>query len=200
MKTLSLSILIAVICAQLAVPFSMIHKKERVLQFGEPVRLLTRPIDPADPFQGRYVVLAYRHDYIPYSEDEKPDLKRKEPIYAIIENGEDGFARFTDWSRTEPASGLYLKTRYTYAKYRYNQKTRKRTYKGIRIDLPFDRFYMEEAKAPRAEKLARDASRSTNCWAVVRILNGDAVIEDVFAEGQSLRDLAAEKEGEMALP
>ncbi len=50
---------------------------------------------------------------------------------------------------------------------------------------------MDEAKAPRAERLAREATRSTNCWVAVRILDGKAVIEDVFAEGRSLRDLAA---------
>ena len=65
---------------------------------------------------------------------------------------------------------------------------------GVRIDIPFDRFYMDEAKAPRAERIVRNSTRSTNCWVNVRILDGKAVIEDVFAEGQSIRDLAAEKE------
>ena len=64
----------------------------------------------------------------------------------------------------------------------------------FRIDIPFDRYYMDEAKAPRAERLVRESTRSTTCWVNIRSLDGKAVIEDVFAEGQSLRDLAAEKE------
>ena len=53
---------------------------------------------------------------------------------------------------------------------------------------------MDEAKAPRAERMARDAGRTTNCWAEVRILDGRAVIDDVYIQGRSLRVLAAEKE------
>jgi LysM repeat protein len=40
----------------------------------------------------------------------------------------------------------------------------------------------------------REATRSTNCWVTVRILNGKAAIENVYAAGQSLREMAAEKE------
>jgi hypothetical protein len=69
-----------------------------------------------------------------------------------------------------------------------------RNYSSIRIDIPFNRFYMDENKAPRPKRLAREATRNTNCWANARILNGKAGIEDVFAEGQSLRDLTTEKE------
>ncbi|MGB0413684.1 MAG: hypothetical protein ACPGJU_04495, partial [Coraliomargarita sp.] len=63
----------------------------------------------------------------------------------------------------------------------------------VRIDIPFDRFYMDEAKAPRAEIIARESSRDKTCWVEVRILNGSAVIEDVVVEGLSLRELAAEE-------
>lgn len=191
MKKFSLIVLGMLIVAQLAVPFSMIKSRENVLRNGELFRFKTRPIDPADPFQGRYVRLGYKEDYIPYSEDQKPDLVYKEPIYVSIETGSDGYARFSGWSRVLPVEGHFLKTRYHGRKQEWSQKTKKSIYKGIRLDIPFDRFYMDEAKAPRAEKLAREASRNTNCWAEVRVLDGKAVIEDVFAKGQSLRDLAA---------
>jgi len=191
MKKFSLITLGVLIVAQLAVPFSMIKSRENILRNGELFRFKTRPIDPADPFQGRYVRLGYENDYIPCSEDQKPDLVYKDPIYVSIETDSNGFARFTDWSRMPPVEGPFLKTRYHGRKQERNQKTKEYIYKGIRLDIPFDRFYMDEAKAPRAEVLAREATRNTDCWAEVRILDGKAVIEDVFAEGQSLRDLAA---------
>ena len=194
MKNLNLAILGILILAQIAVPFSMIQTRENVLRNGEVFRFKTQPIDPADPFQGRYVRLRFEDDFVPCSKEDKPDLNYREPIYALIETDADGFARFTEWSREPPASGHYLKTRYTGMKQNWNRDTKTRIHKGIRIDLPFDRYYMDEAKAPRAERLAREATRSTNCWASVRILDEKALIEDVFAEGQSLRDLAAEKE------
>jgi len=194
MKKLSLIVLIALAAVQFAVPVSLIRNKERILREGEVYRFLTRPIDPADPFQGRYVRLGFLHDRIAWPEDEEPDLDYKARIYAIVETGDDGFARFTGWSLKPPKDGSYLETRYGGQYRTWNQASGKNEYQGLRIDIPFDRFYMDEAKAPRAETLARDATRSTNCWVEVRILDGKAVIEDVFAEGLSLRVLAAEKE------
>jgi len=194
MKNLSIAILGILIAVQLAVPVTMIQGKEKILQEGTLYKLLTRPIDPADPFQGRYVRLGYRNDYIPCPADHKPDLRYNEPIYALIVTDDTGFLRFIDWSHEKPATGNYLKTRYKGIRKDWQQNSKTRIHKGIRIDIPFDRYYMDEAKAPRAEVLARKATRSTNCWVNVRILNGKAVIEDVFAEGQSLRDLAAKKD------
>jgi len=194
MKKLKIILFCLLAVAQVVVPVSLIERKERILREGERIRLQTRPIDPADPFQGRYVQLGYEHDYIAWPETEIPDVGYKARIYAMIETGEDGFARFTDWTLERPESGLYLETRYLGPYRPWNRESEKIVYKGLRIDIPCNRFYMDEAKAPRAERLARDATRSHKCWVEVRILDGKAVIEDVFAGGQSLRILAAEKE------
>jgi uncharacterized membrane-anchored protein len=194
MKKPSIILLGILILAQLAVPFSMIRSKEKILRNGELLRFKTRPIDPADPFQGRYVRLGFEEDHIPWPENKETELKYKEPIFAVLEVDEEGFARFTGWSKERPASGMFLKTRYLGIRTEWDRASKTSRYKGLRIDLPFDRYYMDEAKAPRAERLVRDATRTTNCWANVRVLNGKAVIEDVFAEGQSLRVLTAEKE------
>jgi uncharacterized membrane-anchored protein len=172
----------------------MIHSKERIMREGERFRFKTQPIDPADPFQGRYVRLRFEDDYIPWPEERKSELNYKEPIYALIEIDQDGFAHFTGWSRTMPASGAFLKSRHLWAKYNRSTDSSNNQYEGFFIKLTFDRFYMDEAKAPRAEILAREATLATNCWAEVRILEGKALLEDVMAGGQSLRELAAEKE------
>jgi uncharacterized membrane-anchored protein len=182
------------ILAQFAVPFSMIKSRENILNNGALFKFRTRPIDPADPFQGRYVLLGIDMDYISYPEDQKPDLDYKAAIFATLETNDDGFAHFTDWSRERPAKEDFLKTRNMGQHRIWIPESKKWIYKGMRLDIPFDRYYMEESKAPRAETLTREATRNTNCWVNVRILNGKAVIEDVFAEGQSLRDLATEKE------
>jgi len=193
-KKLSLIILGILAIAQFAVPFSMIRSRENILRHGEVFKFKTRPIDPADPFQGRYVRLAVAMDFIPTPVDEKPGLRRREPVYALLEVDVDGFARFTGWQRERPAQGAFLKTRYLGEKNHWIPETRQRICDGIRINIPFERFYMDEAAAPRAERRAREATRTTNCWAEVRILDGTAALEDVIAEGQSLRMLAREKE------
>lgn len=194
MKKVSFIFLGILILVQLAVPFSMIRDRENTLRNGELFKFKTRPIDPADPFQGRYVWLGYKDDYIPWPEGQKTDLKYKESVYVILETDSEGFAKLTDWNRIRPTEGHYLKTRYMGIRSDWDRDIEHRIHKGLRFDLPFDRFYMEETKAPRAEVLARVATRTTNCWAEVRILEGKAVLEDVMVGGQSIRELAAEKE------
>ena len=55
------------IVAQVAVPLQMIQQRETVLREGELFRFKTEPIDPADPFQGRYVWLQIEDDFVPIS-------------------------------------------------------------------------------------------------------------------------------------
>jgi uncharacterized membrane-anchored protein len=194
MNHLNLILMGVLASTQLFVPFGMIRSQERILREGAVYRFLTQPIDPADPFQGRYVRLRIRSSHIA-CDPQSADLKHREPIYATLAVDGNGFAYFDDWSREPAAEGDYLETRYRgVIRQRENDSPAWAT-NGIRIDIPFDRFYMDEAKAPRAEALARDATRNTNCWVSVRVLNGKALIEDVYAGGESLRVLAAKKDG-----
>ena len=191
MKKLSLVALGILIAAQLAVPFSMIKSRENILRNGELFRFKTRPIDPADPFQGRYVLLRFDSTYVPLTEEQEQSIGSRVPVYAIVSTNEQGFAYFVEARFERPMNQSYLKTRTT-AGLRFHPPGEA---SRVHIDIPFDRYYMDEAKAPRAERLVRDSTRSTNCWVNVRILDGKAVIEDVFAEGQPLRDLAVGEGG-----
>ena len=57
-----------------------------------------------------------------------------------------------------------------------------------RLVYPFERFYLEEHKAPRAEKRYRLATRNSlqTTYAIVRIKNGTTVLEDVLIDGHSI--------------
>lgn len=176
MKKRALLILGLLLAAQLLIPAAMIVKHERILRTGELYRFKTRPIDPADPWQGRYVQLQFDEAVRYQTQSSQPVPERNERVFVILGTDADGFCQIKGWSRTKPKSGNYLKLTYT----------------GFPLRLPFNRFYMEESQAPRAETLAREATRSTNCWANVRILNGDARIEDVLIGGTSLRELAGQ--------
>lgn len=188
MKKLPLILLSLLIVVQFSVPISMILGREKILAEGELFLFKTRPVDPVDFFQGRYVRLGIKEDYISKIKTAATALKHKQPIYALIDKDEDGFAYFSDWSLSEPEDSPYLKTRYTGYRHEWDAATSNRVYRGIRIDIPFDRYYMDETKAPKAEVLAREATVSSNCWVAVRVIGGEAVIEDVFANGQSIND------------
>jgi uncharacterized membrane-anchored protein len=191
MKKIPYILLLILVGMQLAAAYSLIRSREKVLREGELFRFQTRPIDPADPFQGRYVRLGIRQDYVPLDKQSVEEIPEMSTVYAVLDTDDDGFARFIRLERDRPTDGHYLKTRHRGWRTEWDGETQSQRHLGSRIAIPFDRFYMDEAKAPLAERIALESTRTTNCWVEVRVLNGHAVIEDVYAEGQSLRDLAA---------
>jgi uncharacterized membrane-anchored protein len=192
MKAARCVLLGLVLLVQLAVPLQMIRSREAVLERGTAYRFRTEPVDPADPFQGRYVRLDFEADSVPMAEAEAEAVGSRARGYALLGVDADGFARFVGWTLERPATGDYLQTRSLGPARRWNPEREKSESRGLRIDLPFDRFYMEESKAPEAERIAAEASREEDCWAVVRVLDGRAVIEDVLVGGRPLARLAGE--------
>ncbi len=164
--------------AQLYVPASMIIGGERVLHEGEALFFEVEPIDPADPFRGRYVILRFREDVASTNDDSwQPD----DDVYVSLATDSSGFAKIRYVSRETPEDAWpYVK-----AKVGFYHNGR------LQIRYPFERFYMEESKAPEAEAIyfdaASDSSRST--YAVVRIMNGDAVLENVMIDGVPIREV-----------
>lgn len=203
MRKTALLLLGILIIAQLLIPASMILKHERILRTGVLYRFKTRPVDPADPLQGRYVRLGFEHDYIPSTTGTNTVTpNRKEHVYVTLDSGADGFCELTGWSRTKPESGDYLKLKYWGFEYDWREENQALRCKGLRFDLPFNRFYMEESKAPRAEKMlpgfrgslrqSPNTNLVTNCWVTVRVLNGEALIEDLLIDGTPIRELAGQ--------
>lgn len=189
--------------AQLLIPASMILKHERILRDGTLFRFKTNPIDPSDPFQGRYVQLNFESDYIPSTAGINAVTPNpRERVYVTLDPDSDGFCKLTGWSRTKPESGNYLKLKYQGLEYDWREKNQALRCKGLRFDLPFDRYYMEENKAPHAEKMLSGArsnrfqppstNRVTNCWVTVRVLKGTARIEDLLIDGTPVRELVSQ--------
>lgn len=170
MKTKSLLFLFAVaVLLQLAVPASMIARRERVLRDGQAFKFRTAPVDPYDAFRGRYVALGLEQRSVPLAPGQ--DFQRGQKVYALLEEDAEGFAHYAGLSRTRPEAQPFLATRIHYV-----------SGTNAFLDLPFDRFYMEENKAPAAEQAYREHSRRTNntAYIQVRIQNGFGVIEDLY--------------------
>jgi len=173
-QILILSLLSLVVLVQFAVPLQMIRSQEQILKKGVSYRFLTQPFDPSDPFQGRYVWLSIQNTGIPCDVEEIKKLERHQTIYAHLSTT-NGFAYFSGWSLEKPDHGDYFKTKIRYL----------RTYRTNSIELvfPFNEFYMNEEKAPQAEKVARTNQGTTNCWATIRFLNGKGALENVYING-----------------
>ncbi|MFE3870610.1 GDYXXLXY domain-containing protein [Flavobacterium sp. ZS1P70] len=106
-----------------------------------------------------------------------------ESIFATITIAKNGFAKVGSISKTKPKNtDSYLKLKVGFAL--NNDK--------IAIDLPFNRFYMNENIASKAEKIYRESSikKKNETYALVAIKNGEAVIKDVRINEVSIKDLA----------
>ena len=182
-----LILLLIVFVIQLAVPAYMIFEQHKILTEGTAYKFKTRPIDPYDPFRGRYVTLSYtaNQEPIPVLGDAK--IESDDWVYALINTDEEGFAVLSGITDKEPESGqgyLYLKT------YWGSQE------QGYHLVLPFNRYYASEEKAPQIESAVwrRQRSEVENVYALIRVLNGKASIEELMVEGQPVHQYLIENQ------
>ena len=174
-------LLALLILLQLFVPAKMIYDHESILSKGEKFKFKTAPIDPSDPFRGKYIVL--RFDASRFYVTDKGPWYSNEEVYATLETDKDGFAKINSVYRTKPESGVFLKT-----KVDYFQNYQESDSAFLNLDFSFNIFYMEESKAGAAETAYFEASRDTNsvAYANVSVLNGEAVISNVYINGVAL--------------
>ena len=170
------------ILLQIASPLSMIVKRESVLKHGMPFRFKTAPVDPYDAFRGRYVALG-----VEANKAIKPhgvDLKHGQKVYAQVAINEQGFAKISQITTQKPQGTSYLIAKVSYP-----------SGNEVFLNLPIDRYYMEEKAAPRAEQIYREHSRrdKQDTYVVVRIKDGFAVIEGLYVGGQRIEEVLKQK-------
>jgi uncharacterized membrane-anchored protein len=173
---------ILMVIAQLYVPASMIFMKERVITEGTAYKFRTAPIDPNDPFRGKYVALFFNENAVEV--EEATDWAMGEPLFASITTDSAGYAVIKSVSKTKPkGEEAYIKA---YVEYSVPDSIHR-----VYVRYPFDRFYMEEFKAPVAETVYAEASRDSNqiAYALVMVRNGDAVVADIFIDNVSIREV-----------
>lgn len=183
MKRMLPAIFIVVCLVQWAIPGLMIHKREQTLRKGEVFLFKTAPVDPYDAFRGRYVALGFDLNSITNSFGYTHEVRNKR-MYAALDRDEAGFAAITGLSDKPPETpSIPVRIQYSYEGV-------------IRLQLPFDRFYMEEHLAPVAETVYRSASRSdaTNTFAIVRVYEHFPVLEDLIINGRPASEYATEQD------
>ena len=178
-------VLFAILCAvQLALPLKTVIDKQELLNEGATYRFRLQPVDPVDPFRGRYITLRFADRTYKYPSGQKSEVTRGDKIYVELTVDKDGFA-MPSLISTEIPEGLYIE-----AKVQRNNWRKNKTF----IDYPFDRFYMQEEKAKRAETITRRLrSDSIVAYAEVVISNGEGVLKDVKVGKKSLQDVINEE-------
>ena len=154
MKNLKFTALIVLIIAQLCVPVYMLLNKYNTLKNGVEVKFDVRPIDPYDPFRGRYVSI---------NPNISLDSVNRNGGYGILTIAENGYAKLEKTVTEKPTEGIYV-------------KSKDKNY----FRIPIDRYYMDEKLAPKAEKLTWNRPEQDKIYVTARILNGNLVVSGLF--------------------
>lgn len=173
---------ILVALAQLYVPAKMILGREDILSTGKEYKFKTAPIDPGDPFRGKYIILRFDENTIEIQDE--AEWEEGETIYVFLSEDNNGFVKISSVSKEEPpASQDFLKAK---AGNVFGNGSKK-----LVIDYPFDRYYMEESKAYEAELTYQRSQADTNqvAYALVSIKEGEAVLKDVLIDGVPIREV-----------
>lgn len=178
-KKIWLPLALFIFAIQLAVPAYMIFEQKQILSKGDLYKFKVEPIDPYDPFRGRYVVLNFEVEQtrIPISnEDQTNDSKidRHTWVYANLSVNKDGYAEIKSLSLTKPEKD-FLRVQVANQDYANTKR--------YRINIPFDRYYSPENKAYAIETNVRQRSRqssSDQVYVAVKIYKGKGTIEDLF--------------------
>ena len=184
MKKITIGFFIAMCLVQWLVPAKMIYDSENLLREGIQYRFRTLPIDPSDPFRGKYITLNFEANSITLTDS--ADWKAGDVVFVSFTTDSAGFAQADVLYRDEPPMGSYLKTtvRYTTTNEPFQ----------VFFELPFNRFYLEESKAPQAEQVYLNSQRDSTLvtYALVNIGKGTALLKDVMINDKSIVEVVNE--------
>jgi len=182
LSKLALPAFVLMVLVQLYVPGRMIFQKEQVIMDGKEFRFRTAPIDPNDPFRGKYITLSFNANEVKVQDS--VDWYTGDPVFVYLTTDSAGYAFIQSVTKDQP----FELDDYVNATVDYVIAD---TVSTVFISYPFDRFYMEESKAPAAEQIYNEAAVDTNqvAYAVVMIKSGEAVVRDVMIDGVSILDL-----------
>lgn len=185
-KRILLPVFVLIALVQLYVPARMIVNREDILSTGKEYKFKTLPIDPYDPFRGKFIALQYEETTIEVQNE--ADWLSGETIFIQLTTDKEGYAKIHAVSKELSANEKdFLKAKVAYVT---DNGTNRLT-----IDYPFDRFYMEESKARDAEMAYRESQLDTTqtTYALVKIKAGEAVLKEVMINGIPIREIVADR-------
>jgi uncharacterized membrane-anchored protein len=186
-KNILLILFTLLVLAQLYAPASMILDREEIIAKGKEYKFKTAPIDPNDVFRGKYIYLNFQEHEVQVQNTS--DYKRNQYIYVRLTTDSSGFAKIQSATKEKPNDTQdFVKAKIYYTS----------DYKGNRVifEYPFERYYMEESKAPEAEKVYAQSSRDTTVitYATVFIKDGESVLKDVVIGGTSIKEIVKSRQ------
>jgi uncharacterized membrane-anchored protein len=181
-KTLLFGLFLLVAAVQLYIPAEMISHNENIIQTGKVFKFKCEPIDPYDPFQGKFIYLNFSNRTIRVDKAENYEYNQK--IYATFKKDAEGYAIMDKIYKEKPIN------RADFLELIVDNINNYDSIGKITLEYPFNRFYMNEFKAPLAEQTyvesVNDIKKSV--YAEVAIKNGTGVIKEVMIDNVPIKD------------
>lgn len=169
---------------QIYVPAGIIADREILLSEGKEFKFKCAPVDPSDPFRGKYITLRFEENSFI---TENANWVYNENVYVTFKNNSEGFSEIESVSKEMPVNNSdFLKLKSN----GFNPDLRK-----LFFDFPFDRYYLNESKAPDTEEIYNRSLTDTNnvTYALVAIKDGEGAIKDVFINDKSVEEIIFEE-------
>ncbi len=184
--------LFGLVClAQIGVPASLVVQHEQTRAAGTLWKFQTAPVDPNDPFRGRYVQLSFAAEREPvlFADSGMIFIRHGTRMYAELAAGPDGFAQLVRLHEKRPSGGEYLDVFVGQMRAPLERKKdseEKELPPAAQVRLPFDRYYLPEDRAPQVEREYFEASRNAqaNTYVEVRVRNGHAALVGLVLGGK----------------
>lgn len=174
-KVIILLLFILIAGIQWFIPIRLISEKHSIWLEGRTYKFQLTPLDPEDPFRGKYLQLKFEENH--FRTDGQAGWQRGESVYVQLKRNAQGFVRITGLARNLPADDVdFVKATVRDA---YGEDSLR-----IFIDYPFDRYYVNEKMADPLEKplLSNLQDTSRINYALIRIKSGEAVLEEVYLD------------------
>lgn len=176
-------------CLMLAIPLSMAARKEYVLRHGQTLRFRLAPVDPYDPYRGRFMALNFEVEDKDYTlpAELKEDGAENRKVYVRLSVDDEGYARIDDILAYQPDCDLWLVVE-------LRGRGKFFGWGANRVVMPFKRYYLNEDSAKAVEDEARDLlvqarrdKKPCPVHAVVRLKDGEGIITELRGPKGPLR-------------
>ena len=187
--------LIRLVCYVFAFAFILFHPLRTVLKFSFPaskgvaVRFRITAYDPYDPMRGRYVRLNLRDASRVRLPKKNRDLgfRAGQPVFAVLDITRPAIIDLVAERKDVPPGRFFLPVQYQWFIKDWDQKKKKSLKTGIHtVKLPFERFYLNEKKAPEAERLLQQRNSKAELIVIV-YPDGIYRVKDLIVNGRNVR-------------
>lgn len=159
----------------LLIPLYLIFQSESILTEGHQHKIRLQGYDPMDPFRGKYLRLSFNNS-VPCEKG----VKMGSPGYVILKKDSLGFSYFASVQSVRPAHSDYIEAEI------------QMVYGGnamINLDN-MNKYFINEDIASEGEEVIADYTSQApdKIWLNIRVLDGEARIEDVIVRSKKLID------------